>query len=682
MSTLLHSQRPRSGHTLAGRSFCKLASLLLVSLVVFAGNNARAVVTYSYSGSHQLTWNTNSSKTITINRTGGYTALVACAVVMGSSNFSVSPYAVYWPDSSMDTAYKFPRYFSVQFASSKADTSTGFLVLYDSAHTHSDTIALTGYGTQDTRDFRVADTSMWFNVIRDSMGTFAFATDIVYSLQSSGITVFAGLDDSTHFDLDGHGGSELLSIAGSGNRTFQVNYTPHGVYHDQTTVHLVCGSPYSQKRDIIVYVTDPLYAPTYYIPTVTAPGLGVVAPGDTGCGLVVIENTTKQPITITYISTDSVRWTANKPSVPFTIQPGNKVTFNVCFVPGAHEYGTYSTDGIRVSYSDPNGLTGSVSAGAWARTPSCIEGLNDTLQFDDVIAGGYVDALVPVVVHLDSMLTESYHSIWPSGGTVSVVSPSLPMHVHAGDTVLLRLRVTPQNDTSGTYWGYISFAGGGGCGATLSFFGNVTKTGTSNLQLFPAQTELIAMRTTQKVTVDTFWFVNNTSTDVHVTGASLAHGAPYFAINGYLPHSLPDTLTPSQKFGVIVQFNGDTLGFYHDSLTIQASQSLMSQVYNLEAVLLKSAGAGVNLSIAPVQATLSLVPNPAQGEISIAIAGAPRATIELYDLLGNRVATLANVSQTTYDPSALAGGIYIVRATGTDDAGNAFTISKRLAIVK
>ncbi len=658
-------------------------SLVLASLVLAAtpgpGSDARAVVTYSYSGSHQLVWTSNTSKTLTVSRTGGYTALMVTAYLSGSSKFSISPSSVSWPDSSQDTGYNFPRYFSVSFSSNVLDTSIAWLLLTDG--NRSDTIVLTGIGTPNTTDFSVADTSRSITV-SDSGNIPAIVIDGIYNLQSSAINVTATLSDSGYWDLDGHGNYEVISVPGFSKTQFRLTYTPHGVYQDHVIVILTCTSPYYEQKTVLVQVTDPRYAPVYYAPTVTAPDLGLVQPGDSACGTVTIANHTVQGITITYISSDSIHWSERGGTLPFTIPAGGSMTVGVCYHPPQGDFGTYATDRIYVSYRDSSGLTGSVAANATAHTPSCMESLVDSLQLDDVIAGGYVEATAQFLVHRTFMLTagNGYLS-W--GGTVQVVSPSLPMQVHAGDTVSLRFRVTPSFDTGSYsyYWGYIPLADSG-CSAQISFNGLATRSTTSNLQLFPAQSELLAMTTSSQVTVDTFWFINNYPGEVHIPsgGVHLAQGT-YFSILGEIPHSLPDTLTTSQSLGVIVQFSGDTNGFYHDSLYIDAEHALQSMPINLEAIR-TGVPAAVRGVAASGPALLWLAPNPATGPVAIAIANAEKASIEIFDLLGNRVAAVPNALSSSWDATGMSGGIYIVRATGVDQNGNTFTLSKRLILAK
>ncbi|MDP4199369.1 MAG: T9SS type A sorting domain-containing protein [Bacteroidota bacterium] len=665
-------------HIWRGACAMCLMSLLLVSFMLCTERDARALVTFSYTGSHQLVWTSNGAKTVTINRIGGYTPLSVDAYLSGSKKFSLDYQNVYWPDSSQDTGYMFPRYFSVRFSSSANDTSIAYLVLSDSVVR--DTIELIGYGTQDSRDFTVSDTALSI-FVSDSTQLGGTTSEWLYNRQSSSIYVVARLSDSTNWDLDGHGGSESILVSSFGSRAFNVNYKPHGVYHDNVTITLTCASPYYQQRIVTVQATDNHYAPVSYVPTVTAPDLGEVQPGDSACGTVTISNHTSQAITITYIrASDSTYWSLQFDPLPFAIPAGGSRTATVCFHPPQGDIGDYAGDRIYVSYRDSNGMTGTVADNAYAHTPAALEAIRDSLRLDDVIVGGYVEATAIFVAHKNLTLAggSSYVS---GGGSVSIIAPSMPHQMHSGDTVSIRIRVTPSADTAGYYWGYIPLSDTGWSGEIV-FQGQSMQSSTSDLQLFPAQSELLALTTSSQVTVDTFWFVNNYSGAVHIPlgGVHLAQGT-YFSILGEIPRNVPDTLTSSQKLGVIVQFSGDTNGFYHDSLYIDADYAIQSLPINLEAVRTGVPAAVHRVAIAgPAQ--IWLAPNPALGPVAISIDNAERASIDIFDVLGNRVAVMPNAISSSWDPTGLSGGIYIIRASGMDQNGDPFAISKRLVLAR
>jgi hypothetical protein len=561
MKTVIQLRRPLRHLSLLG--------VVAVALVLLTGmGSARATTLYSYSGPHTLTWTSNGSKTVAIVRTGGYDAwLVVSASLSGSSKFSISPSYAYWEDTASDTAWRYDstRYFFVSFSSSVADTSYGTLVLRDTLG-QSDTIALIGYGTDDGIDFTlrgenaVIDTMFGgvkyadISVDRDS-GNASSLAGFIYNHRDVPIDVLIILSDSSHWDVDGNGGSETLSLDAANDhtygRTFQITYTPHGVYHDSVMVTMSCSSPHSQTTTFWIYVTDPMYAPHYYAPIILGPNLGANI-GDNVCGTVTIFNpdSNAQPITLTAITPASNSyWSwSGLPSLPLTLQPGDSTTFTMCFAPGESYNGQYHPDMITVSYSDTSGLTGSVEGTAYGAVyGSCLESLrsnSDSLKLDEVIYGGYVEATESFIIHSDTELSAG-SGVMYQGGSVQVISPSLPMRVHAGDSVKITFRVTPGSmDSSiyglGLYYGYIPLYLGG-CTGEITFQGDVTDSTSGALQLFSDQTELLALRSSTTTVTKTFDFVNSSGLPERVTSVSLANGS-HFSITGYDPHAPVDTL--------------------------------------------------------------------------------------------------------------------------------------------
>jgi hypothetical protein len=577
------------------------------------------------------------------------------------------------------------------------------LVLYDSLG-HSDTISLIGYGTDDGIDYTYqvfnatsSDSGRHENIIvnRDS-GNAASLPGQIRNHRDVGIDVLIILSDSSHWDVDGNGGSETFSLNATsdrtGGRTFQIYYTPHGVYRDSVMVTMSCSSPHSQTTTFWIYITDPLYAPHYYAPIILGPNLGANI-GDNVCGTVTIFNpdSNAQPITLTAITpaTNSYWSWSGLPSLPLTLQPGDSTTFTMCFATGNSYNGQYHSDLITVSYSDTSGLTGSAEGTAYGAVyGSCLESLrsnSDSLKLDEVIYGGYIEATESFIIHSDSELMAG-SGIMYQGGTAQVISPSLPMRVHAGDTVAITFRVTPGSTDSsiyglGLYYGYIPLYLAG-CSGFISFQGYVIDSTSGALQLFSDQTELLALRSSTTTVTKTFDFVNSTGLTERVTSVSLANGS-HFSITGYDPHAPVDTLYSNDQLGISMQFDANTTGFYQDSLTIVTEAGLSTPVihrFNVEAIREASSGVTLITMTSPVDITLS--PNPTQGLVSINIGNAPRAQVEVFDLLGSEIANVPSVSAGSYTWNAgnLPNGIYIVRASGTDENGSAFVISKRLVL--
>ena len=700
----------RNSRTIGARHLLLFAALVYFSIASFSG--ARASTSYTYYGSHTLTWNSNSERAIWISRTGGYDSLTVYASLTGSSKFTLNNSAVWWSDSSRDTSYPYDtsRYFIVSFNSTLPDTNFAKLVIHDGQH--SDTIALIGYGTLDPIDYTIRDvdgymdtarginsTSIYFNP--DSGTTVSF-DGILYNHRTTPIDVLTTLSDSSYWSIDNDGGYEDFSLNGTSDhsygRAFQVRYTPHGVYLDSVEVHMNCSSPTNQSFSFWIYAYDLRYAPHYYIPTVTVNTL-IGAFDTTVCGTVTIRDSTTEPISLTDVSLDYTgEWSiSGLPSLPYLLNPGAGITFSICFEPNSYR-GQYYYNNINVSFEDTSGLKGSTKAQTAAVVyEECLQSLrapSDTLKLDEVLAGGYVETSEKFIARIDTELFAG-QGIMYQGGSIQVISPQLPMRVHSGDTVTITIRVTPASvDSSingeGTYYGYLPLSLGG-CSSFLSFMGTVTDSSNTDLQLFSNERGLLAMTTGNSVTVDTFWFDNNDLKQVIVSNVALSQGTN-FKILGELPHSPNDTLTSGNKMGVFLQFDGDTNGFYHDSLAVTTDASIThgkTQIasgasttlyFNLEAFQTKGA-ASVMRSIPAPDVEVSIVPNPSSGPVEISVSGTAKASIEVYDLLvGKQIIETTDGPAYDWNPENLPNGVYIARVSGVDANGQTFVISKRISL--
>jgi hypothetical protein len=82
---------------------------------------------------------------------------------------------------------------------------------------------------------------------------------------------------------------------------------------------------------------------------------------------------------------------------------------------------------------------------------------------------------------------------------------------------------------------------------------------------------------------------------------------------------------------------------------------------------------------------ISVSPNPAEGQVIIAVENAQNLTAEIYDVLGNLVWTDRGISEVRWNlkgTSAVAAssGIYIIKISGIDSQGGEFLESRKLVI--
>jgi hypothetical protein len=199
--------------------------------------------------------------------------------------------------------------------------------------------------------------------------------------------------------------------------------------------------------------------------------------------------------------------------------------------------------------------------------------------------------------------------------------------------------------------------------------------------LFPDKEYVLGMSGTAPSFSQDFHFVNNGPQNVKVTAVSLSDPSPEFAITGIQPTNvLPFTLAPGGKMTVTVLFTPSKPGvlFYNQIVitTEVGAQSVSFPIQGLQ-LLPESVSKTHEESV-----TMSLVPNPAHGEVSVSISGAQKVTrCELFDELGKSIMIGSGSTGWTWqlDPS-FAHGAYFIRAEGIASDGSSFVVTKRLAV--
>ncbi len=136
---------------------------------------------------------------------------------------------------------------------------------------------------------------------------------------------------------------------------------------------------------------------------------------------------------------------------------------------------------------------------------------------------------------------------------------------------------------------------------------------------------------------------------------------PDFTFEG----GVPDTIKPD---GAV-----NTLRFCFHPSHAGPNTSEMSWGTNIKGIyehqikdtsLLIGYGIASDVASAPSQpkAALSILPNPTSGIASISLAGAPEATVEIFDILGREVASFRVTGSYVWNMAGLPAGTYIVRA--------------------
>ncbi len=658
--------------------------MLVLCAIAMLGSvrNLQATTTYRYSGSSSVLWTTNSTKNFTIARVGSG-ALTVHGALTGSSKFRLYNTSVYLPDSAHDSlgVYDTVRQFVVAFSSSIADTTYATLILHDSSR--ADTISLIGFGTADTNDFEASPS----NNISLYPPTTSYGWEYITNHHSTSFTEYAAISGDSGFTIHGHGSSVTINQYGYGTDSLRIDYHAYHSGAANGYLHIWTDSGHRTSTYIYLYGYDSTGGggggTTLTAPVITGPALGVVQFGDTACGTVIIRNPNSVPMRITHIVDSAAydnNWSATgMHSTPFTLAAHDSTTYTLCWTP-PHNNWFDSYVSIFASYSDSAGRSsGSAHSYASAHGPSCYTPYPDSIaQMSDVMAGGYIEGVSGFIMHIDSTMVIA--DVQMDSGAVTILSPSFPRTVHNGDTVMVHFRVTPSaaNPPHGTYRGFAEFATGN-CYQEFYIRGQVVTNSSDSLGLFADQTELLTLRSDTTSITRTFRFINNSGGREFVTSASLSTGA-HFHITGYDPHSPWDTLANGASMGITIQFDADTNGFYRDSLTINTQGGLKGQVFNLEAIRSQGVSAGVQQIALVSPASLSIVPNPATGPVVIALSNTRRSTLEIFDLLGARIAIVPDAPSYIWQPGNLPAGSYIIRASGVDANGAQFVISKSLIL--
>jgi hypothetical protein len=244
------------------------------------------------------------------------------------------------------------------------------------------------------------------------------------------------------------------------------------------------------------------------------------------------------------------------------------------------------------------------------------------------------------------------------------------VQLHQFDTIPVTVRFAPYE--VGTAWAMVEYYQGSYPNSPV-IIGRAIAASSDSLGLFtPPEESVLTLQTQSSVVTRTFYFTNNSGADLTVTAVSLSSGS-HFQITGMIPSTLPALLANGDELAVSVQFNGDTTGFYRDSLIITTEHSLVSAVFELQA--LRQPASRVAGSIAD-EMELTLSPTPAHNELTVRIRASDKVSYELLDLLGARVAQGSGTGTWKTSLAELPPGSYVLRASGADRNGKPFVASK------
>src|SRR5581483_162173 len=183
---------------------------------------------------------------------------------------------------------------------------------------------------------------------------------------------------------------------------------------------------------------------------------------------------------------------------------------------------------------------------------------------------------------------------------------------------------------------------------------------------------------------DTIVFTNTTNSTMTISNVLIPTNSNITLINTSM--ATPITLAAGQSFNAVVQFCGNqTTGqVFDEPLFVATNQSIQPQTFQIQAVDAPSAAGVTDAAPAPT-VDLGISPNPSSGDVEISITNALNSKVEVYDILGNLIASFngsENMSWNGTDGtgSSLPSGVYIVRVSGRDLIGQQFRVSKQLVI--
>jgi hypothetical protein len=417
-----------------------------------------------------------------------------------------------------------------------------------------------------------------------------------------------------------------------------------------------------------------------------------VAPGTTNCDTIIISNDNGIPATITsfaFSGKDAASFKLNSaPSLPLTIADKSTLALSYCYVApdsrGIFSYAellaTFHTD---ISSDQIGGMS------LYGSTKSCLDITPDSLQFGDLIAGGTAEGSVNITNTFDHAITITGDS-WSDfnqGEIFSLIGTTFPFQLASKEMRTLKFRFAPTADARSWCFGIdtIKYTGSGDANCTwlrLVLEGRaVDPADTGAFQLFPNIKSAMPIESDQQTTSKDFFFICNTSHNVKVISVAVKDGT-HFAVASPTSSDLPITLQPFGRMKVTITFDASTNGFYDDELDIVTENGLTSQAFSLQGMRTNGISAGVKTSNA-VQPQIMLSPNPSHGPVAIAISDANVHFIDIYDLLGNLVASEKNSNLWVWDGKTMndetgSDGTYFIRASGVTTSGAPFVKTTKL----
>jgi hypothetical protein len=380
-----------------------------------------------------------------------------------------------------------------------------------------------------------------------------------------------------------------------------------------------------------------------------------------------------------------------------TLAAGASITLNVCYKP--HAQGVSGTCSIAIGYFELSPVAdGQISVyltGYCAQdsnnnpTTICLHTEQGSNSSDPIIVGTTATHTLRLINNSNYAITVDSIFIDGSNAHIFTVTTQLPVTVPANTsnmTISYTFAPTSNNNGSNVFTAYALLMLSGdslGCasikGVLVGYLvhSNISQDSTVR-PLYPDEHRTLAIEGSGNNIGSTFNFTNNLGVDVTVSNIYL-DDYTYFSIASYSPNPTPFVLHPGNNMEVTISLNSKDNLVHHATLKIDASHNLLTQTFDLQ---------GLNQSVASVSAPLpvgveiNLTPNPATSYVNLTMSGVNSADVQVYDLLGQPVASSKANASWKWDASTMTAGTYIIRVAGVSTNGENFVTSKRVIVTK
>ncbi len=409
-----------------------------------------------------------------------------------------------------------------------------------------------------------------------------------------------------------------------------------------------------------------------------------------------ILNNSKKPIIITQVydiySDDPSLAISENYKYPLIILPGEKVNIlNICYSPKApnlHDINGYGTIVYIIgnsAYTIRLSVIASSSIDTLLLKP-CFNAYIDSNVFGPILLNGTFARTINLKSNRTTPITiTNAVSNWSDTEAFSVVGNPFPLTLAPLGTNSFKIQFTPKTIKPYVKYRYASniIIQSGLCSAGFVIIGlAITPTDPATATpLFPNDSEqlLLAMSGTGQSFSQKFYFYNNQTKNIKVTSVSLRDNTSGYSIGNITPtNSLPFTLAPGDSMSIAINLSTSSPDVLYNELIINTELGLQALQFHLQGLRTNTNAAVRDTKHTPVNITVS--PNPSSGDVHIITTGVESPSIEIFDVLGNRVNEIQNSNE--YHWSATTNGSYFARISGYTDNGKPFVETKKVVVRK